>query len=230
MSGPETSRAQSLVEWLEIATAQLSGPAKKRIGLEIEAHFAESVESHQAAGCSEAEARLAALSELGDPHAAAKRFRRRHLTEKEAKRVGQVLESSEGIALLLIRCMLYAIVYVDVALMMRRHHVSLVLVPLGFLMCVGVATIGFLVARRKCSTFDVQSIFLAHLSCGLCLLILALGLGIWDQWFLFLVFFGSGQFHHLVPDLRVWHKLRQLHTVWPKTPTLRCERILRTGA
>jgi hypothetical protein len=76
---------QNLDEWLKTATEKLSLPAKDRIKLEIGSHFADAVATHSAEGLSEDEAQSRALSELGDAKAAARRFRRSHLTEDEAR-------------------------------------------------------------------------------------------------------------------------------------------------
>jgi len=70
--------------WLAIATRNLVAPAKERIRLEIEAHYADSLNAHLEQGRSDVEARICALNELGDPIIAAKRFRAQHLTENQA--------------------------------------------------------------------------------------------------------------------------------------------------
>lgn len=85
---------QTLSEWLRIATWKLAGPAQERIRLEIETHYAQSVEVHRGNGLSEIDARAAALADLGDPEAAAKRFRKRHLTESEAAKLKRWYEQA----------------------------------------------------------------------------------------------------------------------------------------
>jgi hypothetical protein len=88
MNSPEPFHSPALLEWwLDAATAKLAAPARERIRGEITAHFTDAVERHLRDGCTETEAREAAVSELGDPQLAAIRFRRSHLTVKEAKRV-----------------------------------------------------------------------------------------------------------------------------------------------
>lgn len=76
-------QVQTLSEWLEIATRKLTDASKERIRVEIEAHYAEAVEAHREGGLSEADAQSKALRELGDARAAARRFRKQHLTERE---------------------------------------------------------------------------------------------------------------------------------------------------
>src|SRR5579862_2220503 len=78
---------QNLSDWLRIATWRLADSAKERIRPEIEAHYAQSVEAHRENGLSESAAHAAALTELGDPETAGKRFRKRHLTESEAEKL-----------------------------------------------------------------------------------------------------------------------------------------------
>ena len=73
-----------LYAWLRIATEGLAARAKERIRLEIEAHYAEAVSDHLRKGLSECDARSAALAELGNARKAAKCFRERHLTSREA--------------------------------------------------------------------------------------------------------------------------------------------------
>jgi len=74
-----------LPEWLEVATKDLSITAKGRIRIEIKSHFADAVEAYLSEGATEAQARVFALADLGDAQAAAKRFRRSHLTEAESR-------------------------------------------------------------------------------------------------------------------------------------------------
>jgi hypothetical protein len=76
-------QAQTLSEWLEVATRKLVAPARERIRVEIEAHYAEAVEALLESGLSEAAATAKAVAELGTARAAAKRFRKEHLTEWE---------------------------------------------------------------------------------------------------------------------------------------------------
>lgn len=78
---------QTLPEWLEIATRELTDASKERIGLEIEAHYAEAVEAHLENGSSESEAQKAALAELGNAHVAGKRFRKQYLTQEDIDRL-----------------------------------------------------------------------------------------------------------------------------------------------
>lgn len=100
-------QVQTLSEWLEIATRKLSNASKQRIRLEIEAHYAEAVEKHREKGSSDLGAQAAALEELGDPEAAAIRFRREHLTAWEAKRLNQVDKTGRSVLFLLFKYLMF---------------------------------------------------------------------------------------------------------------------------
>jgi hypothetical protein len=77
--------ARRLERWLEIATENLEAPDKERVAREIEAHYAEAVTAHIAAGEPDLSAQDAALEELGEPKAAAANFQKSYLTGCEAK-------------------------------------------------------------------------------------------------------------------------------------------------
>jgi hypothetical protein len=81
----EWLRTRGLAGWLEIATDGLEDPARQRIAIEIEGHYAEAVNAHLAAGEPELSAQAKAVAELGDPQEAALKFQKNHLTEIEAK-------------------------------------------------------------------------------------------------------------------------------------------------
>jgi len=98
---------QTLSDWLRIAAWRLADSARERIRVEIEAHYAQSVEAHRENGMSETAAHAAALAELGDPEAAAKRFRKQHLTEREEKRLKSADEQGRSIWFLLLNYSLF---------------------------------------------------------------------------------------------------------------------------
>jgi hypothetical protein len=93
-------KLHDLSAWLETATWALVPSAQARVRAEIEAHFAEAVQSHLANGLFASAAQAAAVADLGDPHAAAQRFRREHLTIGEAKAVGARLNAARRTGLL----------------------------------------------------------------------------------------------------------------------------------
>src|ERR1039458_642731 len=79
-----TPGEELLAEYIVLATFGLVAPARERIQMEIEAHCAEGVSRRLGEGMLPEQAEIAAARELGDPHAAAKQYRRRYLTEDEA--------------------------------------------------------------------------------------------------------------------------------------------------
>jgi len=88
--------AQNLAKWLEIATGKLVPFAQARIRAEIEAHYAEAVKSHQDTGLSETNAQAVALADLGNAYAAARKYRREFLTDKESGLITKKLNLLRG--------------------------------------------------------------------------------------------------------------------------------------
>lgn len=99
---PPDPPVDPLFDWLRIATQGLTGASKERIRPEIEAHYAQAVEAHRHGGSTESEAQKSALADLGNPHEAAKRFCKRHLTQRDAKRLEQAHNSAKNILFLLL--------------------------------------------------------------------------------------------------------------------------------
>jgi hypothetical protein len=86
--------AQTLPEWLESATGRLVPSAQARIRPEIEAHYAEAVQAGLEHGATEPAAQAAALADLGNPCAAARRFRQKLLTENDAAVLAALIKKS----------------------------------------------------------------------------------------------------------------------------------------
>ena len=103
----------SLAEWLAIAAKELVPPAQARVRAEIEAHYLESIRGHQEQGLTEALAASAALTELGNAHAAGRRFRWELLTEKDAMAVTGLLKRSlrQQIVCLVGLALVFAVTY-----------------------------------------------------------------------------------------------------------------------
>jgi hypothetical protein len=209
---PETSRVQSLCEWLQIATDKLSTPAKERIRVEIEAHFAESRENHQANGFSEDEARVASLAELGDPYAAGKHFRRRYLTQNEAWRVGEIAKPTSGRVLLIVEAFFYFSVLHD----LKRDHASLIFLASAIFVGAVLERSGVFVARRERSKPDIRQLFLIQTLLDGFIMLLFLGLGIWGAWRT-AVYFSIWHIIGLVLNLRLWFKLGQIDPIQEAT-------------
>jgi len=156
MSLPIYSR---LPEWLNAATENLSAPAKARIKLEIESHFQQAMESHCAQGATEREARTRALMELGNAQAAARSFRKTHLTEKEANalkielsryRSGLVQRGLPGIYLLCFLIIFYVL---------KDDHIPLILPGVVAIIILTFQWISLWAVRRLVSRFHVRLFF-----------------------------------------------------------------------
>jgi uncharacterized membrane protein HdeD (DUF308 family) len=132
--------------WLRIATEGLATRAKERIRLEIEAHHAEAVSDHLRKGLSECDARGAALADLGNARKAAKRFRERHLTVREAVGVEWAFRRQGSRWWLLSNYIYCACLFFAV----KTHYRSL-FVPLAvlFIATVIIPTFNFVMVRRK---------------------------------------------------------------------------------
>jgi uncharacterized membrane protein len=216
VSTPAT-QARNLYKWLEIATAELIPPSGERIRLEIEAHFADSVESHQANGCSEAEAHAAVLAELGDPIEAAKRFRRRHLTEKDAKQVRQMLNVG-GIARLLAWYAMDALFYIYFLYFLKGHHLPLGFIAAALIMLAALQTSCFFVARPKGSKPDIRLLALTHVFYDGCFVVILTLMAVGTSW----AGVSVGLIAlclNFIRNLRLWFKLGQVETIWPEMPS-----------
>ena len=186
------------------------------------------MESHQTDGCSEAEAEAAALAELGDPAAAAKRFRRQHLTDKEARRLNSILrqfgwfpwaEVIFGGSVLCAGLALYCLSFH----FHRALYLPLIAITFScaLLMYAGFALIGFFVARRTSSKSDLRLLVLMHILRGGYLIfipIYCVRLCVWDCWKLLLASLIL-QTIPLVLNLLLWVKLGQIDGVGPEMPS-----------
>jgi hypothetical protein len=207
----------TLSEWLEIATAKLTAPAKQRISAEIEAHIGDAVENHIAKGLPEADAQATALAELGSATSAATRFRRRHLTEGEAKRVEQTLKYSGSLLWLVL---LYAAFPFICAFFLRaaeRHHAPSIFPSITALIFVVLPTIEFLAARRKNRQSAIRLILSLQMLQTVNFIMFWLWWGIWIDWGLFVAMVVGNSFG-LIRDYWLWFKLRRIADAWPDMP------------
>jgi hypothetical protein len=151
-------RVASLAAWLEIATKGIAAAGRERITREIEAHFAEAVEAHLAQGETEEAAKADALGELGDAKTARGRFRKRHLTEREAKGLvnsRKIASSKRRLALNIGS----GLILTFVALGMNPKSVFLFCVPI-FLGLVVLPFFAFLSSRKPGNKSKLSSMLL----------------------------------------------------------------------
>ena len=206
-----------LPEWLEVATKDLSLTAKRRIRLEIKSHFADAVEANLSEGATEAQARVFALADLGDAQAAAKRFRRSHLTTEEAKLLESTLRWNRsfwsigllyGFAPILAACGYY---------LLKKHHMPLLLPGISGVLFLTLATMAFQVARRGDFRSHVRLIFTLAALTWVSALMFFVFYGVWVSWELFISMLLGGSFG-LVRNVRLWLKLRRISDVWQELP------------
>src|ERR1700690_1281853 len=115
---------KSLSEWLEKAARDLVPSAQARIRAEIETHYAEAVQAYLQDGFRETAAQAAALADLGNAQAAARRFGREHLTENDAAIIAGLIKKSplayfRGIVCLLI---VFWVLSSMALFLLFRHH------------------------------------------------------------------------------------------------------------
>jgi uncharacterized membrane protein len=208
--------APKLAEWLEIATAELTTPAKKRIRLEIEEHFAAAVESHTANGCPETDAQSTALAELGDAIAAAKHFRSLRLTEKEAQYIERMLKYSGG----WIRMLLYYAMSLLLCLcffhLLKRHNAPVAFpATAGAIVFFVIPTISFFVSRRSNPKPDIRLLLLLQILYTLSYMVLCIWWAVRINLAMVGMLVGAWP---IFRDLPLWHKLGKIGGVWQDMP------------
>lgn len=215
---------QTLSDWLRIATWRLADSAKERIRSEIESHYNQAVEAHRENGLSEFAAHAAALEELGDPEAAAKRFRKQHLTESEAEKLEKSDKRARSIWNLLSYCFLFCL-FVTPAFPFRpnileNYHSLPLYLATAFLVTLALPTACFLLARSSDARPNRPLLLVCSLSD--CVR--------WPFFFLFFIGFNRALFERdplyvclailyfalpivqLVISLRLWMKLSKVRT------------------
>jgi len=225
MSFFQKPRVHTLSDWLELATGKLAAPAKERIKVEIEAHYTDAVGGHLKNDLSESAAQVAALAELGDASAAARRFRRRHLTEWEAQMVKWSEKEGRSIFLLVLNCVIFAEFVFDQLPLARNalvhyRHPSICL-SVEFLMLIALPTTCFIVARWSRGKPNPRTLVLIQPVTGF-----MPGLVLHQ---LFMPQVSAIQLWLLIPislrvligvvlTLRVWNKLGRAEETWTQAP------------
>lgn len=198
--------------WLRIATRGLAARAKERIRMEIEAHHAEAVSDHLRKGLSESDARSAALAELGDADKAAKCFRERHLTTREAEGVERAFKWFGSRWWLLFNYYLFLNFCASVFYAVKAHYrsvlVSLVPVAVVFIATVVVPTFTRRMVRSKPQNicFSILIAMVAFLLYALSYIYLLAGLS-------FFLVVSVPLVSSFIPALRVWLRLRHVANV-----------------
>ena len=177
---------KGLYHWLEIATERLAAPAKERVRGEIEAHYAEAVAVHVAEGLTESDAKMAAIAELGDAKVAARRFRREHLTERQAGMVEEALKSARSGSSLLFNYMMFGALSFPYWILRVQGRLPAFCMAIAFLTLVILSTFAFLAMKRKGAR---PSGFLLYCWSSL-------GIGVWG--------FSGTVISAYMPDAPVW--------------------------
>ncbi len=131
--------------------------------MELEAHFRDAVESHLAEGSDEIEAHREALQDLGDADIAAKRLRKHHLTNADAKTIKRLLMYRLSFGLFLfytIDVTLFVLDWYLPQILPRIYHSPHAFVAAGVFCCALFQTASHFVARSKLTIARVRLLFL----------------------------------------------------------------------
>ena len=174
MKNFQKRRAQDLFDWLEIATEKLTAPALDRISADIASHYEEAVDGHLQNGLPIVAAQAAALDELGDAKAAARRFRREHLTESEFRAVTALFKPAWRKSMLLAARVLFYIAGGCALYAYRGFSLSVSLVLALFIgNQIGISVL----ARRKSPRFFVLMESVSFLNLAI---LFTLSVSAWD--------------------------------------------------
>ncbi len=218
MNSPEPFHSPALLEWwLDAATAKLAAPARERIRGEITAHFTDAVERHLRDGCTETEAREAAVRELGDAKSAARRFRRSHLTVGEAEWIEKQVRFSKSkwSRVTWFFPPLFLLLVSSGGAASGPGHLFSTPVPL-----LGVVFVAYLVAFSMAGTrwhwSDARMIFLLGWLGSFSWMVL--GLGVWtaSDWWLCALIIGTDGV--LFSQVRFWFKLVRIGNIQSELP------------
>jgi hypothetical protein len=207
----------ALTFWLQAATDGLVDPARERIHAEIEGHYSEAVAAHMADGLAETEARTAAILELGDAEAASKRFRRQHLTARDAGEVEEALKLAGSRKHLLFSCLYYFLCTCWLFYIGKPDRRSfMVCLAVGFFAAVIAPAASYIMVKRKSKNM------------GFFILTEAVALTVFLFYLCYCWYGLSGDFIYffcffvltLLPGqrLRIWLKLRHVANVWDEIP------------
>jgi|SRR5579872_2067424 len=214
---------EDLYEWLEIATKKLAPPARARVKLEIEAHYAEAVAAHRAAGSLEYASQAEALAELGDAKEAARNFQKRHLTAREFKAVEGMLKSARMFSDLLGGYFFFAMLSFS-ELLQPAHGSQLYRFALPFAyfwFFAALPTSAFFLARRKTGSSVIRSLVLTQSIGGFVGVIAGNMLLVFGGYASYLwpaVGFSIWFLMTVLSQLRLWNKLGNVPEVWDEMP------------
>jgi hypothetical protein len=212
MNPVEKNIPDSLSNWLKIATRGLAANGKERIAREIEVHFAEAVEAHIAQGEPEPVAQARAIIALGNATLAAKRFRKKHFAESEAKTLAGMRTNTAKLRYLLLNLLpvlVFPLIFRLLGLSM--HHIYFI----GF-MCVLVAlpVLSFVIANLPPTKATLTRLLLIELASDVSCTVAIFSPIILTSGGLLAAFGGLGGAVVILPatvgQLHFWNKARKL--------------------
>ena len=212
MSMFEKPQPQTLSEWLDVATKKLSVSAEARIRSEIEAHFVEAVDEYMQNGSSEPVAQLLALEQLGDPKAAAKRFRKCHLTAREARLLAVSINESKSVITLLTNYGIF-IIFAMLAFAFPLSKYRPLCMVLEFFVMAGFPTVAFVLLRTHESKGNVGRMLLLRSVSGIPLGFFLLALFV-PQDLVQGLLWSCAIVCLSMSDLTIWNKLRRVTGDW----------------
>jgi hypothetical protein len=210
---------QSLDEWLSAATEKLSAPAKERIKLEIEAHFQDAIEAYRTEGQGDSEARVHALADLGDAKAAAKKFRKRHLTETETTHLKKTLNyyrkySSPAWLGLVYGC--YGLFFI-LEFHLLKKNVPLILPAVLAVMVLAFTTVEFWIMRFGLTIVSPRRLLMIDILNWLSILSFGGLCGICADWGVFIAMI-IGSSVKMVRSIPLWIKLSKIDDASQEIP------------
>jgi hypothetical protein len=203
-------KPESLSKWLGIATCGLAASGKERITREIDVHFAEAVEAHLAQGEPEPVAQAKAIVELGDPVAAAKRFRRSCLMEEERLLLSKLLARTGKAHTLLFSLLAPAIL---LGFMFFAHfQMPSLMFDMVLLLLFALPIISFITSRLYGTKSKARLLLFIELACDVLTALAATLFGMETLHENFAVFVGiaGGTVAACIQKLRILNKGRRL--------------------
>ena len=161
-----------------MATGRLVPSAQARVRSEIEAHYAEAVQTQMDNSSPASAAQAKALADLGDAQAAARRLCVKHLTKKESVYLGWRIKAASSVTWFALSCLLLpAVVFPNLVTLpdddTRSRLWAAVTIFLSFTQ-IALAVVALFVAERKTLTAVLRQIILLDTLTLFNLVILAL--------------------------------------------------------
>lgn len=153
-------KPENLSLWLDIATWAIVPSAEARVRAEIEAHYAEAVKARLESGLTEQAAQMAALGDLGNPYAAARRFRRGYLTRFDRTLISANRNTDRSFAKISFILAVFAILALAAGDSLRWEDGLVIFMTLLTFIPAEVAC--WVLARRKPTVVNVRRFLLAR--------------------------------------------------------------------